>query len=233
MPHRYWPYHAIYALQLPSERKNKKIAKCHILYTPNYPILQYLSTSFTLALTLHLDTNWKSAIYASSKHNVHNVTHKSVKQKVSKSNKMSHHDYRTDLLVMAYPPWYGLLSTAGWLSWRAMRPRVMPGWSSMAHFAPHEGHISRITQGASGACFAHPGRPPRTQKCDAYCHNFMRPRRSTRLSVVTDISAPSPVFPFQVPYSLNFYSYFFKFCRILFYGCINMQNIIPKRIKSA
>ena len=87
----------------------------------------------------------------------------------------------------------------------------------MAHFAPHEGHISRITQGASGACFAHPWRPSRTQKCDAYCHNFMRPRRSTRPAIVTDISVPSPVFPFQVPYSLNFYSRFFKFCRILFY----------------
>ena len=36
--------------------KIKKIAKCHILYTPNYPILQYLSTSFTLALTLRIDT---------------------------------------------------------------------------------------------------------------------------------------------------------------------------------
>ena len=37
--------------------KIKKIAKCHILYTPNYPILPYLSASFTLALTLHIDTN--------------------------------------------------------------------------------------------------------------------------------------------------------------------------------
>ena len=36
--------------------KIKKIAKCHIPYTPNYPILQHLSTSFTLALTLRIDT---------------------------------------------------------------------------------------------------------------------------------------------------------------------------------
>ena len=37
--------------------KIKKIAKCHIHHTPNYPILPYLSASFTLALTLHIDTN--------------------------------------------------------------------------------------------------------------------------------------------------------------------------------
>ena len=37
--------------------KIKKIAKCHILYTPNYPILPCLSASFTSALTLHIDTN--------------------------------------------------------------------------------------------------------------------------------------------------------------------------------
>ena len=36
--------------------KIKKIAKCHILYTPYYPILPYLSVSFTLTLTLHIDT---------------------------------------------------------------------------------------------------------------------------------------------------------------------------------
>lgn len=36
--------------------KTKKIAKCHILYTPNYTILPYLSASFTLTLTLHIDT---------------------------------------------------------------------------------------------------------------------------------------------------------------------------------
>ena len=117
----------------------------------------------------------------------------------------------------------------------------------MAHFAPHEWRIlrpmkgtSRITHGASGARFEPPGRPSRTQKCDAYCHNFMRPRRSTRHTVVTDISAPSLVFHFQVPLSLNFYSYFFKFCRIIFYEmhnyaeyysethkkCINMHIIV-------
>ena len=201
--------------------KTKKIAKCHIPYTPNYHILPYLSASFTSALTLHIDTNWKSAIYASSKHNVHNVTHKSVNQKVAKSNKVSHHDYRTDLLVMAYPPWYGLLSPAGWLSLRAMRALWRNSWCPdrlvMAHFAPHDGHISRITQGASGRCFAPAGRPSRTQKCDAYCHNFMRPRRSTLSAVVTEIYPSFLVFHFQVPLSLNFYSYFFKFCRILFY----------------
>lgn len=98
--------------------KTKKIAKCHIHYTPNYPIFPYLSASFTSALILHIDTSGKSAIYASSKHNVHNVTQKSVKQKVSKSNKVSHRVCRTDLLVMAYLPWYGLLSYAGWLSLR-------------------------------------------------------------------------------------------------------------------
>lgn len=37
--------------------KIKKIAKCHIIYTPNYPLLPYLSASFTSALTLHIDTN--------------------------------------------------------------------------------------------------------------------------------------------------------------------------------
>ena len=37
--------------------KIKKIAKCHILYTPYYPILPYLSVSFTLTLTLHIDTH--------------------------------------------------------------------------------------------------------------------------------------------------------------------------------
>ena len=36
--------------------KIKKIAKCHIYYTPNYPILPYLSASFTSALILHIDT---------------------------------------------------------------------------------------------------------------------------------------------------------------------------------
>ena len=56
-PQRYGPYHVIYALSRPAEKKGKKIAKCHIHYTPNYPILPYLSASFTLALTLHIDTN--------------------------------------------------------------------------------------------------------------------------------------------------------------------------------
>lgn len=37
--------------------KSRKIAKCHIPYTPNYPVLPYLSASFTSALTLHIDTN--------------------------------------------------------------------------------------------------------------------------------------------------------------------------------
>ena len=37
--------------------KGKKIAKCHIHYTPNYPILPYLSESFTFAPTLHIGTN--------------------------------------------------------------------------------------------------------------------------------------------------------------------------------
>ena len=133
-PHRYGPYHVIYAILRPSEWKVKKIAKCHILYTPYYPILPYLYASFTSTLTLHIDTNWKSAIYASSKHNVHNVTHKSVKQKVSKSNKVSHRDYRTDLLVTAHLHMYGLLSHAGWLSWRDMMPCVIPRLLSMAHF---------------------------------------------------------------------------------------------------
>ena len=50
----------------------------------------------------------------------------------------------------------------------------MPGWSETSHFAPHEGHISHITHGASGRCFASPGLPSRTQKCDEYCHIFMR-----------------------------------------------------------
>ena len=36
--------------------KIKKIAKCHILYTPYYPILPYLSSSFTLTPTLRIDT---------------------------------------------------------------------------------------------------------------------------------------------------------------------------------
>lgn len=36
--------------------KIKKIAKCHIPYTANYPILPYLSASFTSALPLHIDT---------------------------------------------------------------------------------------------------------------------------------------------------------------------------------
>ena len=176
--------------------KIKKIAKCHILYTPNYPILPYLSSSFTLALTLHIDIRWKSAIYASSKHNVHNVTHKSVKQKVSKSNKVSHRDYRTDLLSMHHMPGYGPLSPVGWLSWRAMRPCVMPRRLVMARFAPPEWRVSRITQGASGARFAPWGRPSRTQKCDAYCHNFMLPRRSTRPAIVTEIYQSFLVFPF-------------------------------------
>ena len=39
------------------QAKSRKIAKCHILYTPYYHILPYLSVSFTLALTLHFDTN--------------------------------------------------------------------------------------------------------------------------------------------------------------------------------
>ena len=37
--------------------KSKKIAKCHILYTPYYPVLPYLSASFTSALALHIGTN--------------------------------------------------------------------------------------------------------------------------------------------------------------------------------
>ena len=143
------PYYAIYALSRTTERKIKKIAKCHILYTPYYPVLPYLSSSFTSTLTLHIDTNWKSVIYASSKHNVHNVTHKSVKQKVSKSNKVSHRVCRTYLLAMAYLPRYCLLSPAEWLSWRTMRHRVMPRLLSMAHFAHREGHISLPMNGTS------------------------------------------------------------------------------------
>ena len=37
--------------------KIKKIAKCHLLYTPNYTILPCLSASFTSTLTLRIDTN--------------------------------------------------------------------------------------------------------------------------------------------------------------------------------
>lgn len=107
----------------------------------------------------------------------------------------------------------------------------MPRRLVRASFASHEGHISRITQGSSGARFAPAGRPSRTQKCDAYCHNFMRPRRSTRPTIVTEISASTPVFPFQVPYSLNFYSYFFKFCRILFYEMHNYAEYYSKTHK--
>ena len=126
--------------------KSRKIAKCHIFYTPNYPILPCLSASFTSDLTLHIDTRWKSAIYASSKHNVHNVTHKSVKQKVSKSNKVSHHAYRTYLLVTDHLPWYGLIGPAGWISWRAMSPCVMPRRLTMARFAPPMNGASRTSR---------------------------------------------------------------------------------------
>ena len=116
--------------------------------------------------------------------------------------------------------------------WRILHPMKSTSLAPWrAHIKPREGHISNITQGASGACFSPPGLPSRTQKCDAYCHNFMRPRRSTGHAVVTEISAQSLVFPFQVPLSLNFYSRFFKFCGILFYEMHNYAEYYSKTHK--
>ena len=120
--------------------KSRKIAKCHIFYTPNYPILPCLSASFTSDLTLHIDTRWKSAIYAYSKHNVHNVTHKSVKQKVSKSNKVSHHVYRTDFLVTAHLPMWCLAWCLDGLPWHVSHP--MKGTSRTSRRVRHE-RVSR------------------------------------------------------------------------------------------
>lgn len=191
--------------------KSRKIAKCHILYTPNYPILPCLSASFTSALTLHIDTNWKSAIYASSKHNVHNVTHKSVKQKVPKSNKVSHHVYHTDLLVMDHLPMWCHAWCLDGLKWRVLHPM----------------------NGASGACFAHAGLPSRTQKCDAYCHNFMRPRRSTRPTIVTETCSFFHSNSSICSHIMKYYSRLFNFAEYYSMKCIIMQNIVPKRIKSA
>ena len=153
---------------------------------------------------------------------------------------MSHRDYRTDLIVTAHLPWYGLLIPSGWLPLRAMRPCVMPRRLVMSHLAPHEGRISHPMKGASGACFAPAGRPSRTQKCDAYCHNFMRPRRSTSPTIVTDACSFFPSHLSICSHIMKYYSRFFKFCRILFYEmhkyaeyrskthkkCINMHIIV-------
>lgn len=159
---------------------------------------------------------------------------------MSKSNKVSHRDYRTDLLVTAHLPWYGLLIPSGWLPLRAMSPRVMPRRLVMSHLAPHEGHISPITHGTSGERFAPAGPPSRTQKCDAYCHNFMRPRRSARPTIVTETGSFFPYLSSICSHIMKYYSRFFKFCRILFYEmhnyaeyhskthkkCINMHIIV-------
>lgn len=149
---------------------------------------------------------------------------------------MSHRSPRYGLSALVRPAqscWMALLT-----HYEALRDAQIGSPWHVSH--PMKG-TSRASRRARQERVSRPqeGRHAR-KKCDAYCHNFMRPRRSTRPTIVTETCSFFRSPSFLCSHILKYYSYFFKFRRILFYvmhnyaenhskthkKCINMHIIV-------